>query len=297
MSSAHAPAVQDPTPCRPQPAGDAVLVGEFPLAERSLPAADDAPPLISASSGGVLLLTLNRPRHCNPLSEEMLAALSSALDAAATEPAVRVVVLGATGKVFCAGHDLRQIRQKPRRDYYQWLFAECARLMRRIRTLPQPVIARVQGAATAAGCQLVASCDLAVAVDSARFATSGVNIGLFCATPAVPLSRNIGRKAAFEMLVTGEFIDAATALAQGLLNYVVPEVGLDAAVERLVLSILAKPAAVVAAGKALFYRQQEMGMDAAYQLAVQAMTCNLLEPAAQEGIAAFLDKRPPHWLA
>jgi len=254
-----------------------------------------SPCLQRAFADGVLRLTLDRPQQYNALSEEMLAALRAALDAAATDPAVRVVVIAAAGKAFCAGHDLRQMRGNPRLEYYQRLFAECAHVMRQIRTLPQPVIARVQGLATAGGCQLVASCDLAVAADSARFAASGINIGLFCATPAVPLYRSIGQKRAAQMLFTGEFIDAATACGWGLVNRVVPAGELDDAVAALCASIAAKPPAVLAAGKALFYRQQEMGIEAAYQLAVQSMACNLLDADAQEGVDAFLEKRPPRW--
>jgi enoyl-CoA hydratase/carnithine racemase len=256
---------------------------------------DDPPVLQSAASGGVLRLTLNRPLQCNALSEAMLAALRAALDRAARDPAVRVIVLAAAGKAFCAGHDLRQIQENQRLDYYQWLFGECARMVGQIRALPQPVIARVQGLATAGGCQLVAACDLAVAADTARFAASGIDIGLFCATPAVPLSRNIGQKAAFEMLFTGEFIDAATARERGLVNRVAPAAALDAQIDALAASIVAKPAGIVAAGKALFYRQQEMGTAAAYQLAVQAMATNVMDPVAQEGISAFLEKRAPKW--
>jgi len=225
----------------------------------------------------------------------MLAALRAALAGIGADAAVRVLVIGGAGKAFCAGHDLRQIQANPRPEYHRWLFAECAKLMAQLRALPQPVIARVQGIATAGGCQLVASCDLAVAASTARFATSGINIGLFCATPAVPLARNIGQKQAFEMLITGDFIDAETARERGLVNRVVPPDQLDDEIGRLADSILAKPARIVAAGKALFYRQQDMGIDAAYQLAVQAMACNLLEPAAQEGIDAFLHKRKPAW--
>jgi enoyl-CoA hydratase/carnithine racemase len=259
------------------------------------PAAPEAPALLRANTAGVLRLTLNRPLQYNALSEEMLAALREALAAAAHDADVRVVVLAAAGKAFCAGHDLRQMQENQRLDYYQWLFAECARVVRQVRTLPQPVIARVQGVATAGGCQLVASCDLAVAADSARFAVSGINIGLFCATPAVPLSRNMGQKQAFEMLFTGDFIDAATARDRGLVTRVVAMDALDAEIDALAGAILAKPAGIVAAGKALFYRQQEMGTDAAYQLAVQAMAANVMDPLAQEGIGAFLDKRRPRW--
>jgi enoyl-CoA hydratase/carnithine racemase len=258
-------------------------------------AAATPPPLLQENTGGVLRLTLNRPAQFNALSEDLLAALRAALDAAADDPAVRVIIVAAAGKAFCAGHDLRQIQENPRLDYYQWLFAECARIMRRMRTLPQPVIARVQGLATAGGCQLVASCDLAVASQAARFAASGIHIGLFCATPAVPLSRNMGQKQAFEMLFTGDFIDAATARERGLVNRVVAADALDAEVDALAGAILDKPASIVAAGKALFYRQQEMGSDAAYQLAVQAMAANVMDPQAREGISAFLEKRPPGW--
>jgi enoyl-CoA hydratase/carnithine racemase len=257
---------------------------------------DLAPVLLQETAAGVLRLVLNRPAQYNALSEDLLAALRAALDAAASDPAVRVVVLAAAGKAFCAGHDLRQMQEKPQLEYYEWLFAECARIMRQIRTLPQPVIARVQGLATAGGCQLVASCDLAVAADSARFAASGIHIGLFCATPAVPLARNMGQKQAFEMLFTGDFIDAQAARERGLVNRVASLADLDAQVDALAASIVAKPAGVVAAGKALFYRQQEMGIDAAYQLAVRAMAANVMEPDAREGVSAFLEKRDPAWL-
>jgi enoyl-CoA hydratase/carnithine racemase len=251
--------------------------------------------LLRRQEGGVLRLTLNRPGQYNALSEEMLEALRVALARIAEDSSVRVLVLGAAGKAFCAGHDLRQMRSQPRLDYYQKLFTDCARVMSQIRQLPQPVIARVQGLATAGGCQLVATCDLAVAADSARFAVSGINVGLFCSTPSVPLSRNMGQKQAFEMLVTGDFVDARTALERGLVNRVVPAAQLDAEIDSLAASIVSKPAHVLAAGKSLFYRQREMGIDAAYQLAVQAMACNVMEGDAQEGIDAFLAKRPPQW--
>jgi len=252
-------------------------------------------PLLQRREVGVLHLTLNRPLQYNALSEEMLAALRQGLIDAAREPQVRVVVIGAAGKAFCAGHDLRQILDNPRPAYYRELFQQCARVMAQIRALPQPVIARVQGLATAGGCQLVASCDLAVAATGARFATSGINIGLFCSTPAVPLTRNIAQKQAFEMLVTGEFIDAQTACDRGLINRVVALEQLDEEVGRLAAAIVAKPAHIIAAGKQMFYRQGEMGLDAAYQLAVQTMACNVADPAAQEGIDAFLNKRKPSW--
>src|ERR1700704_5952918 len=232
---------------------------------------DNVTPLVlQQQKGAVAYLTLNRPAQYNALSEEMLAAVGAARDNVAADPATRVVVLGGAGKAFCAGHDLKQMKSKPSVDYYRRLFADCSRLMMRIQSLPQPVIARVHGIATAAGCQLVAMCDLAVAADEARFAVSGVNIGLFCATPSVALSRNVGRKAAFEMLVTGDLIDAAAAVQRGLINRSVPAEGLDRAIGELAAAIAAKPQSVIAAGKALFYRQLELGIAPAYQLAGQA---------------------------
>jgi enoyl-CoA hydratase/carnithine racemase len=258
--------------------------------------ASDLPPMVlQRRVGHVAHLTLNRPAQYNALSEEMLAALYATLDEVAADSTVRVVVLGGAGKAFCAGHDLKQMKANPNLGYYQQLFEECSRLMMRIQSLPQPVIARVQGVATAAGCQLVAMCDLAVAAESARFAVSGVNVGLFCATPSVPLSRNVGRKAAFEMLVTGEFIDASTAVARGLVNRCVPADELDREIEKLADAIVAKPASVIAAGKALFYRQLELGVAAAYELAGHAMACNMIDDVAQEGVAAFIEKRTPSW--
>lgn len=258
----------------------------------------DLEPLVKQECrGGIAFLTLNRPAQYNALSEEMLASLFATLESLAADSTVRVVVLGGAGKVFCAGHDLKQMKASPSLEYYQQLFDGCSRLMMRIQTLPQPVIARVHGIATAAGCQLVAMCDLAIAADDARFAVSGVNVGLFCATPSVALSRNIGRKAAFEMLVTGEFIDAATALHRGLINRCVATDRLDREVEMLAASIAAKPQSVIAAGKALFYRQLEVGIAPAYQLAGQAMACNMIDAIAQEGVAAFIDKRAPNWAA
>ena len=256
---------------------------------------DVAPLVLQQRRGGALWLTLNRPAQYNALSEQMLAALQAALDSLAADSSVRVVVLSGAGRAFCAGHDLKQMKANPNLDYYRRLFDDCSRLMLRIQTLPQPVIARVHGIATAAGCQLVAMCDLAVAADDARFAVSGVNVGLFCSTPSVALSRNLGRKAAFEMLTTGEFIDAATAAQHGLINRCVPANRLDQEVERLTRAIAAKPAAVVAAGKALFYRQLELGVAPAYQIAGEAMACNMMGDFAQEGVAAFIEKRPPNW--
>ncbi|HQR55224.1 MAG TPA: enoyl-CoA hydratase [Burkholderiaceae bacterium] len=244
---------------------------------------------------GVVTLTLNRPQQFNALSEEMLSALQSELDAVAADTGARVVVIAGKGKAFCPGHDLKQMKANPSVDYYGKLFAQCAKLMMTIQRLPQPVIARVHGIATAAGCQLVAMCDLAVASSDARFAVSGINVGLFCSTPGVALSRNVGRKQAFEMLVTGDFIDAATAQARGLVNRVVPPDQLDAEVARLAASIVAKPQVAIAMGKELFYRQIETGIEAAYQLAGQTMACNMIDDVAQEGVQAFMEKRKPTW--
>ena len=244
---------------------------------------------------GVVALTLNRPQAFNALSEAMLAALGEAFDALAKDESVRAVVLGASGKAFCAGHDLKEMRAEPSLDYYQRLFAQCSGVMLAIQHLPAPVIARVQGLATAAGCQLVAMCDLAIASRDARFAVSGVNVGLFCATPGVALSRNVSRKAAFEMLVTGDFISAEEACAKGLVNRVAAPEALDGEVEALVATIVAKPRVAVAMGKALFYRQLEEGIASAYADAGATMACNMMDPSALEGVQAFIDKRPPSW--
>jgi enoyl-CoA hydratase/carnithine racemase len=244
---------------------------------------------------GAITLTLNRPQAFNSLSEGMLEALQAELDAIAKDDAARVVVIAAAGKAFCAGHDLKEMRAAPSQDYYERLFAQCGRMMLAIQRLPVPVVARVHGIATAAGCQLVAMCDLAVAVREARFAVSGVNLGLFCSTPSVALSRNLGRKAAFEMLVTGDFISAEEARAKGLVNRVVDAAELDAEIEKLVASICAKPRAAIAMGKQLFYRQLETGIAAAYDDAGHTMACNMMDGAALEGVQAFIDKRKPNW--
>jgi enoyl-CoA hydratase/carnithine racemase len=244
---------------------------------------------------GVVTLTMNRPAAYNALSEAMLTALQTALDRVADDERVRVVVIAAAGKAFCAGHDLKEMRAEPSQGYYEGLFAQCGRVMMGIQKLPVPVVARVQGIATAAGCQLVAQCDLAVAVREAKFAVSGVNLGLFCSTPSVALSRNLGRKAAFEMLVTGDFISADEALARGLVNRVVAADQLDAEVEALVARIAAKPRAALTLGKALFYRQLETGIAAAYDDAARTMACNMMDADALEGVQAFIDKRPPDW--
>lgn len=246
-------------------------------------------------SRGVVTLTLNRPQAFNALSSALLAALQAELDALAKDEQARVVVLAAAGRAFSAGHDLKEMHAAPGLDDSRALFAACSRMMLSIQRLPVPVIARVQGIATAAGCQLVAMCDLAVASEDARFAVSGVNYGLFCSTPSVALSRNVPRKAAFEMLVTGEFISAQQALDKGLVNRVAAAQQLDAQIESLIHSILDKPRVAIAMGKALFYRQIETGIEAAYADAGETMACNFVDAAAQEGVAAFLDKRKPQW--
>ncbi len=256
----------------------------------------EEPVLLRRDEGGVATLTLNRPNQFNSLSDALLDALSAALDAIAADKSVRAVVLAGAGKAFCAGHDLKEMRAQPDKEYQQALFRKCGKMMLKLTGLPQPVIARVHGMAVAAGCQLVAMCDLAVAAEAVKFAVSGVNLGLFCSTPAVPLARNLPRKQAFEMLVTGEFMDAQTALARGLVNRVVPAGELDAEVKKLTDSICAKSPAAVALGKQAFYRQIEMGLDAAYQLAAETMACNMMAEDAQEGIDAFIAKQPmPQW--
>jgi enoyl-CoA hydratase/carnithine racemase len=256
----------------------------------------DAPLLTTADADGVRTLTLNRPERYNPLSEAMLDALLAALDEAADDDAVRVVVLAARGRAFCAGHDLREMRASPSESYYRRLFARCSAVMLAIVRCPKPVIAQVQGLATAAGCQLVATCDLAVAADTARFAVSGITLGLFCSTPGVALSRNVPRKRAFEMLFTGEFIDAPTAVAYGLVNRAVPSHRLEPETIALAASIRRHPPVAVAAGKRLFYRQLESGLEKAYRDAGEVMACNMMAEDTLEGVQAFLDKRRPGWI-
>jgi enoyl-CoA hydratase/carnithine racemase len=246
---------------------------------------------------GVVTLTMNRPANFNALSEEMLAALQAAFDEVSRDETARVVVLAANGKAFCPGHNLKEMIATPRLAYYQRLFDQCSRVMLSIQRLPVPVIARVQGIATAAGCQLVAQCDLAVAASNASFAVSGVKFGLFCSTPSVPLLRNVAPKRAMEMLLTGDFITAQQALEWGLVNRAVAPGELDAEVEKLVASILEKPRAAIAMGKELFYRQRETGIEAAYQLASQTMAVNMMDSCAQEGVTAFTEKRKPVWTA
>ena len=240
---------------------------------------------------GVVTLTLNRPQAFNALSEAMLQALQTEFDALAQDETLRALVIAATGRAFCAGHDLKEMRAAPSLEHYQRLFERCSRMMLAIQRLPVPVIARVQGIATAAGCQLVAMCDLAVASRDARFAVSGVNFGLFCSTPGVALSRNVSRKAAFEMLVTGDFISADEARDKGLINRVVGAGELDGEIEALVSRIVAKPRVAIAMGKALFYRQLEMGIAEAYADAGQTMARNMMDACALDGVQAFIDRR------
>ena len=244
---------------------------------------------------GLTTLTLNRPGQFNSLSRDMLTAIRTELDDIAASEAVRVVVIAGAGKAFCAGHDLKEMRANHDKGFMQALFRQCGDLMLTITRMPQPVIARVHGTATAAGCQLVSMCDLAAAADVARFAVSGINVGLFCSTPAVGLARNLGRKAALEMLLTGDFIDALEAKSKGLVNRVVPADALDAEIERLVQSILAKSAVAVRMGKGMFYKQLEMGLDAAYDYASEVMACNMMSDDAGEGIDAFMQKRKPDY--
>lgn len=251
--------------------------------------------LLREDRGNVAELTLNRPARFNALSEDLLDALQSALDAVAADEAIDVVILGAAGKAFCAGHDLKEMRATPERAYYNALFDRCSQMMQTIVGLPQPVIAKVQGIATAAGCQLVATCDLAVAADSATFATNGINNGLFCSTPSVALSRNVARKQAFEMLFTGDFQDAATAKAMGLVNRVVPADQLDRATRTLAEHIAAQSSVTTRSGKAMFYKQLGMDLADAYAFAADNMACDMMSDDAGEGIDAFLEKRKAVW--
>ena len=245
-------------------------------------------------------LHLNAPERLNALSDEMLAALQEQIDALHDDRSVRVVVISGAGKAFCAGHDLKQMTAGRQAEdggkaYFKDLFDRCARVMTGVQRLPQPVIAQVHGIATAAGCQLVASCDMAVAAEGTRFGVNGVNIGLFCSTPMVALSRNIPRKQAFEMLVTGQFIDAHRAEALGLVNKVVPAEDLADATHAMAQLVASKLGAAVKIGKQAFYEQVQMGLDDAYAYTGQVMVENMLYRDTEEGIAAFLEKRPPDW--
>ncbi len=257
---------------------------------------DALPPFVLRHDlGGVTTLTMNRPDSFNALSSAMLIALQAALDPISHDPAVRVVVLAGAGKAFCPGHDLKEMSAHPDHAWYAALFAQCSKMMLTIQAMPQPVIARVHGIATAAGCQLVSMCDLAVASDNARFAVSGINYGLFCSTPSVGLGRNLLRKQALEMLLTGDFIDASEAKSRGLVNRVVSLDALDAEIKKLTDSICAKSAVAVRTGKQMFYKQLEMGIESAYAFAGQTMATNMMAADAQEGFCAFGEKRAPVW--
>jgi enoyl-CoA hydratase/carnithine racemase len=253
------------------------------------------PHVLRSDADGVTTLTLNRGDRLNPLSSDMIAALTAGLKAVGGDASVRAVVIAGAGRGFCAGHDMKEIHAHPDAAWQQGLFDACAAMMLAIVRLPQPVIARVHGVAAAAGCQLVSMCDLAVAVPEAKFALSGIHNGLFCSTPAVGVVRNVGRKRAMEMLVTGDLIDAATAHAWGLVNRVVPAAELDAEIAKLTGSIRAKSGAAIALGKEAFYRQIDMGLGDAYDLAGRTMACNLQDPDGIEGVDAFVAKRKPQW--
>jgi len=254
------------------------------------------PFVLTTVENGVATLTLNRPQRFNPLSSQMIAAIQAELDAIASDASVRVVILAAEGKGFCAGHDLKEMRAHTEdKGWQHGLFNTCSRMMIALTEIPQPVIARVQGIATAAGCQLVSMCDLAVAASTATFAMPGVNIGVFCSTPAVGVVRNIGRKHAMEMLLTGEPIDAATAQSWGLVNRVVPSSRLDAEIRRFTDIILSRSSATIRFGKQAFYRQIDHPLAAAYDITSEVMACNMLLDDAAEGIDAFLQKRPASW--
>lgn len=255
----------------------------------------EGPVLLREDRDGVATLTLNRPQQMNLLTSEMLSALQSAFDAIAGDPSVRVIVIAATGKGFCAGHDLKEIRSLGEQPKIVALFEQCNRMMATIPKLPQPVIAKVQGAAAAAGCQLVAQCDLAVAVDTAKFVTSGVSWGFFCSTPGVAIGRNLLRKHAMEMLLTGDPISAQRAMEWGLVNRVVPAAELDAAVEELARKLAAKPPATVAAGKRGFYQQMDVNLEQAYALAGKVISSDFAHPEGREGMNAFIEKRDPSW--
>jgi enoyl-CoA hydratase/carnithine racemase len=256
----------------------------------------EEPFVLTTVENEVATLTLNRPQRFNPLSSQMIGAMQAELDAIASNTSVRVVILAAEGKGFCAGHELREMRTHSEdKSWQQSLFDACSRMMIALTEIPQPVIARVQGIATAAGCQLVSMCDLAVAADTATFAMPGVNIGVFCSTPAVGVVRNIGRKRSMEMLLTGEPIDAATAHSWGLVNRVVPSSMLDTEVRRFADIILSQSSATIRLGKQAFYRQIDHRVATAYDIASEAMASNMLLDDAAEGIDAFLQKRSASW--
>lgn len=253
------------------------------------------PLVIRENLGSVVTLTLNRPKQFNALSVDMLSAMQTELDSIAQDSSIRVVVIAANGKAFCAGHNLKEMRANPEKAFQRALFEQCSQMMLTINRMPQVVIAKVEGIATAAGCQLVAACDLAVASDNAKFATSGISVGLFCSTPAVAVSRNLSRKQAFEMLITGEFIDAHTALHQGLINRVASAEQLDTTLQSLIDSIIAKSSVALTTGKTMFYNQLDMALAEAYEYASEVMSCNMMADDVSEGIDAFIEKRPAIW--
>lgn len=257
--------------------------------------AQDAPFLIRTDDDGVTTLAFNRPKEMNALSEGMLAALQSELDVIAEDRSVRVVVLEGQSRAFCAGHNLKQMRANYSLDYQKSLFATCTKMMLSVLRLPQPVIAKVEGLATAAGCQLVATCDLAIAAETARFATSGINVGLFCSTPGVAVGRALPRKHAMDLLLTGDFIDAPRAAEIGLINKAVPEDDLNTETQALARKLANKSAHALALGKTAFYQQLEMGVTDAYALAGAEMARNMMDRDAAEGIDAFVEKRDPVW--
>ncbi len=256
---------------------------------------NNEPILIRNIENGIARLTLNRPDQYNALSKQLLTELQTHLDSISSDESVRVVILNANGKAFCAGHDLKEMRSSEDREFHQALFQQCGQMMQTIASMPQPVIAQVNGIATAAGCQLVAQCDLAVASDISRFAVSGINVGLFCSTPAVPLSRNMHRKQAMQMLLTGDFIDAKTACDYGLINQLTSVEDLDVETSTLAEKIAAKSPLAIRIGKPMFYQQLNMGLDKAYDFAGDTMACNMDSEDAREGIDAFIEKRNPNW--
>jgi len=253
----------------------------------------ESPVLLREDRDGVATLTLNRPQQMNLLTSAMLSALQDAFTEISSNRKIRVVILAASGKGFCAGHDLKEIKALKEQPKIEQLFAQCSRMMQTIPVLPQPVIARVQGAAAAAGCQLVAQCDLAVASDTAKFVTSGVTWGFFCSTPGVAVGRNLQRKHAMEMLLTGDPIDAQRAMAWGLVNKVVPAAELDATTWELAKKIAEKPPATVAAGKRGFYQQMDLGLAKAYELASHVIASSFAHDEGREGMDAFIDQKPP----
>ena len=253
------------------------------------------PLVIRRDHNSVVTLTLNRPKQFNALSVELLSAMQTELDNIAQDSNIQVVVIAANGKAFCAGHNLKEMRANADEAFQRALFQQCSQMMLTINRMPQVVIAKVQGIATAAGCQLVAACDLAVASDDTKFATSGINVGLFCSTPAVAVSRNLSRKQAFEMLITGEFIDAHTALQQGLINRVAPAEQLDATLQSLIDAITTKSSVAIRTGKNMFYKQLDMELADAYEYASEVMSCNMMADDVSEGIDAFIEKRHAVW--